>query len=226
MRILKMKDFNESLNMEKEKILFKCIVGSMAFQTNTPQSDEDIKGIYAQHPDELMMIDGYVQQYSVNKDECYYEIKRFLELARKANPTILEILFSDKDCILEKDPSLDILFENKNNFLTKKCLESFKGFAYSQIKGGTGKNLLHARRAIDMAAEIATEGTINIKRKNFKFLIDIRNGKYDEKSLILDMEKDIENLNELFHKSSLPEELNLKFVNDVLLQIRKNVKWE
>ena len=77
-----------------------------------------------------------------------------------------------------------------------------------------------------MAAEIATEGTINIKRKNFKFLIDIRNGKYDEKSLILDMEKDIENLNELFHKSSLPEELNLKFVNDVLLQIRKNVKWE
>ena len=121
----------------KHRLLFKCTVGSQAQGTATPQSDIDIKGVYIQDMDDIITFD-YEEYVEVSKDESYYEIRRFIELLLSANPNAIEILFSPDDCVLETTPQFKLLQENKHIFLTKKCYNTFAGYANMQIKKATG----------------------------------------------------------------------------------------
>lgn len=123
----------------KHKIIFKAIVGSQAYGTNTPESDTDIKGVYVQSNDEILS-NCYVEQINVNKDECYYEVQRFLELAKTGNPTILELLYTPEDCVLETSPEFELIKSYAQKFLTQKCYNSFAGYAYQQIQKASGLN--------------------------------------------------------------------------------------
>ena len=119
--------------------LFKAIVGSQAYGTNMPDSDIDTKGVYLQDPMEILGID-YKEQINVDKDNCLYEVRRFLQLLSTGNPTMLELLFIPEDCILEKHPLWDIILQHRNAFLTKQCYNSFAGYAYQQIEKAKGLN--------------------------------------------------------------------------------------
>ena len=121
------------------KIIFKTITGSQSYGTNTPESDIDIKGVYVQDIDDILSF-GYIEQVDITKDECYWEIRRFLELAQTANPTTLELLYSPEDCILEITPEFELIRADRDKFLTKKCLNSFTGYAHQQIEKASGLN--------------------------------------------------------------------------------------
>jgi hypothetical protein len=123
----------------KERLIYKCLVGSQAYGTNLPTSDIDYKGIYIQDPIDILGF-KYKEQVNINKDESYYEIRRFIELASSANPTILEMLFMHNTGIIYKYPVMNILFENKHKFITKRCFQSFGGYAVAQIKKAQGLN--------------------------------------------------------------------------------------
>lgn len=119
------------------KIIFGCIVGSHAYGTNVEGSDVDKKWVYVQSAKDLF-VNGYKPQIEISKDEVAFELTRFLELARKANPTILELLFSPEDCILYEHPLWKKVTEYKKEFLTKQCRFSFGGYAISQIEKAKG----------------------------------------------------------------------------------------
>ena len=119
------------------QIIFKAIVGSQAYGTSTTGSDMDYKGVYVQPTRELVGF-GYREQIEVSKDECYYEVRRFLQLLQSANPTMLELLFMPQDCIVEKHPAFDLILAQRDKFLTNKCLHSFGGYAIAQIKKAKG----------------------------------------------------------------------------------------
>lgn len=123
----------------KEKIIFKCIVGSQAYGTNVEGSDIDIKGVYIQSPMDILTF-NYKPQIEVNKDEVYYEVRRFIELLGSANPTVLEMLYSPEDCIQVCEPEFQILLNYKKEFLTNKCKYSFGGYAIQQVKKAKGLN--------------------------------------------------------------------------------------
>ena len=86
-----------------------------------------------------------------------------------------------------------------------------------------GKNMMHSRRLMDMAREIALGLGINVHRENAQELIDIRKGKIDLQTLIDQVEKEIVEIDELFNNSNLPDSVNEKFVNNLLIKIRKNI---
>ncbi len=119
--------------------LFECIVGSQAYGTQLPTSDLDIKGIYIQPNSDILGF-KYEQQVNVDKDTTYYEIKRFIELAMTANPTILEMLFVDDEMIQFYHSAFEYVQDNRLQFLTKKCYNSFAGFAHGQIEKAKGLN--------------------------------------------------------------------------------------
>ncbi|MEI6142977.1 MAG: nucleotidyltransferase domain-containing protein [Mariniphaga sp.] len=350
-----------------DRLIFKAIVGSQSYGTSTPSSDIDYKGVYMQTVNELITF-GYQEQVDVSKDECYYEVRRFIQLLQSANPTVLELLFSPEDCIIQTSPQFELIVDHRDKFLTQKCLLSFGGYAIAQIKkakgldkkmnwekdrverktpidfvyaykdGKTmpvenwllkegknqencglvaldhfkdcyalyydydaqgintetenitplgfrgiisddsntvrlssvpkgmvpetivyfnqdgysmhckdyrdyelwlqnrntqryvdikghnqqidGKNLLHCRRLLDMAIEIATEKTIHVRRPNADYLLSIRRGEVPLDSIIEQAEVDLLTLEELFANSGLPKECDKDFVNDLLLKVR------
>lgn len=118
-------------------LIYGCVVGSHAYGTNVEGSDIDKKWIFVQSYQDFF-INGYKPQIEISKDEVAYELSRFLELARKANPTILELLFMPEECIIYKHPVFDIVRTMRRDFLTKMCRYSFGGYAISQIEKAKG----------------------------------------------------------------------------------------
>ena len=124
-------------NKIRGEIIFQAIVGSHAHGTNLPESDTDIKGIYIQSPEDVL-VHGYQEQVTITDDEVYYELKRVIELCCTGNPTMLELLFSPQDCIKIQDPIIEELLAHRDKFLSKSCKYSFGGYALAQIEKAQG----------------------------------------------------------------------------------------
>jgi predicted nucleotidyltransferase len=114
--------------------------GSQAYGTAIPTSDIDYAGVYIQHIDNIL---GYGYKEQINddtNDTVFYEIKRFLDLVSTNNPTILELLNTPEDCILYKHPLIGEILQHRDKFITKKCSNSFAGYAIQQIKKAKGQD--------------------------------------------------------------------------------------
>lgn len=87
-----------------------------------------------------------------------------------------------------------------------------------------GKNVMHAVRMLNTVEDISKGLGMNVRRKNeeIKYLLDIRKGKYDLKHLIEVTEEKLSDIIKHFDKSDLPEKLDDKQLNDILLKIRKS----
>jgi hypothetical protein len=84
-----------------------------------------------------------------------------------------------------------------------------------------GKNMMHCRRLMDMAREIGEGKGINVRRENADYLISIRKGEVDLQSLIDHVEKEIVDVDRIFNESNLPDSVDLEFVDNLLVSIRK-----
>lgn len=85
------------------------------------------------------------------------------------------------------------------------------------------KNLMHCRRLLDMAIEIGETNDLTIYRSNKDFLLDIRRGNVDVKQLVDDINADQEKLKNLFTTSTLPSKVDMNFINDFLVDLRKSL---
>ena len=63
-----------------------------------------------------------------------YDINKYFDLALDANPNILELVWSSDNLVLLETPIGKMLRENRNIFLSKKVLHTYKGYAFSQMK--------------------------------------------------------------------------------------------
>jgi hypothetical protein len=88
-------------------------------------------------------------------------------------------------------------------------------------KGYDVKNLAHCHRLLDMSIEIGEGKGINIRRSNREELLSIRRGEYEYDKLVEDALAKIKKMDTVYENSSLPEDVDSKFVEDVLLSIRK-----
>jgi len=126
----------------KDWIVFEAVSGSHAYGTNVQGSDTDIRGVFIL-PTKEVLAGRYIPQVSDKKNDItYYEIGRFIELAAKGNPNILEMLNMPKDCILKETKEWRKYFpkEMRDKFITSKLKHTFTGYAYSQIKKARGLN--------------------------------------------------------------------------------------
>jgi hypothetical protein len=86
-----------------------------------------------------------------------------------------------------------------------------------------GKNMLHCKRLMEMAKEIAKGEGINVRRPNAKDLIAIRKGEVDLQTLIDSVEKEIIEVDKLFDNSELPDTIDIEFINNLIVKIRKQI---
>ena len=119
-------------------IAMECISGSRAYGLATPESDTDIKGVFVLPKYRFYGLDYLEQVSNPSNDIVFYELKRFIELLSKNNPNILELLATPSDCILYKNPLLELL--KPEDFLSRLCLQSFGNYAMTQIRKARGLN--------------------------------------------------------------------------------------
>jgi len=86
-----------------------------------------------------------------------------------------------------------------------------------------GKNMMHCKRLMEMAKEIGEGKGIIVRRPNAQQLIDIRKGLVDLQTLIDEVEIEIKEVDKIFEDSNLPEKIDEKFINNLIINIRKKI---
>lgn len=85
-----------------------------------------------------------------------------------------------------------------------------------------GKNLMHCKRLLQIAREIAETGTMTIRRPNREELLDIRKGRVKLEDLIGWAEQEMNDLDTMFDNSDLPDAVPTELINETLKKIRKD----
>ncbi len=117
----------------EDHIIYRCIVGSRAYGLETDASDTDLRGIYLAPAELHWSLYGAPEQFEDNeKQTCYWELQKFLVMALKANPNILECLYSP---LVDKvTPIGSELLAIRDRFLSQMIFQTFNGYALSQFK--------------------------------------------------------------------------------------------
>ena len=114
-------------------VIYRCVVGSRAYGLETDASDTDRRGIYLAPADLQWSLFGAPEQFEDNTGQwCVWELQKFLIMALKANPNILECLYSP---LVEKvTPLGGELLALRERFLSQMIFQTFNGYALSQFK--------------------------------------------------------------------------------------------
>lgn len=117
----------------EQHILYRCVVGSRAYGLEHEDSDTDRRGIYLAPAELQWSLFGAPEQFEDHASQsCYWELQKFLTMALKANPNILECLYSP---IVEKvTPLGQELVDLRAGFLSQMIFQTFNGYAMSQFK--------------------------------------------------------------------------------------------
>src|ERR1035437_9487135 len=70
------------------------------------------------------------------------------------------------------------------------------------IRGYNSKNLMHTLRLLDMAAEIAAEGLLRVRRPNRDYLLRVRAGEFDYEELVARAEEKLAEIRQAFEHCS------------------------
>lgn len=89
-------------------------------------------------------------------------------------------------------------------------------------KNYDSKNMMHVFRLLMMAKEIATEGRINVFRKDREFLLAIKDGKFEYDDLLQQAEALKDELPALYQQSGLQDEPDVTSINDLLVKMRED----
>ena len=116
-----------------ERVIYRCVIGSQAYGLADADSDVDRRGIYLPTADLHWSLYGVPEQLENDEtQEAYWELQKFLVLALKANPNVLECLYTP---LVEKaTPLAEELLGMKSIFLSRMVYQTYNGYVMSQFK--------------------------------------------------------------------------------------------
>ncbi len=150
-------------------LLFEATSGSRAYGTDLPTSDHDLRGVFILPKAQFYGIKDIPQLSDERNDIVYYELRRFFDLLAKNNPNVLELLAMPEDCVQFRHP----LFERikPELFLSKRCRNTFAGYAISQIQKARGLNkkivnpvALERKSILDFCHVVQGQGSVPLLR--------------------------------------------------------------
>jgi uncharacterized protein len=114
-------------------IIYRCIAGSRAYGLDSEASDTDLRGVYISPAAMQWSLFGAPEQFEDSGGQwCVWELQKFLSMALKANPNILECLYSP---LIDKVTALgEELLAIRERFLSQMIFQTFNGYAMSQFK--------------------------------------------------------------------------------------------
>src|SRR5690606_7700822 len=116
-----------------DRVIYRCVVGSRAFGLATEDSDTDRRGIYLPPAELHWSLYGVPGQLENDANqEAYWELQKFLVMALKGNPNILECLYSP--LVELATPLAEELLAMREAFLSRLVYQTYNGYVMSQFK--------------------------------------------------------------------------------------------
>lgn len=116
-----------------EHVIYRCVVGSRAYGLESESSDYDRRGVYLPPAELHWSLYGVPEQLeNPATEEVYWEMQKFLTLALKANPNVLECLYTP---LVEHATDLAReMLAMRERFLSKMVYQTYNGYVMSQFK--------------------------------------------------------------------------------------------
>src|SRR5262245_15539379 len=198
-------------------IIYRCQVGSRAFGLAGADSDDDLRGVYlppARLHWSLYKLPEQLEFAGEGHDEVYWELEKFLKLALKANPNVLEVLWTPQ--VLHADEVGGRLRELRGAFLSRHLYKPYSGYALSQFRRmanafeRTGaykpKHAMHLVRLLYSGIEALRTGQIRVDVGEHRDeLLAIKSGALSfeqAKARALELDRQFQ---EAYRQTALPE---------------------
>jgi predicted nucleotidyltransferase len=211
-------------------VMYRCVVGSTAYGLNREGSDVDRRGFYLPPADLEWSLAGVPEQLETGQEEVYWEIEKFLRLALKANPNVLECLYSP--LVETCTPLAQELIGMRHIFLSQYAHRTYNPYVLSQFKKieqdlrNQGqvrwKHVMHLIRLLLSGVEVLQHGFVPLRVDEYRDrLLAIRDGavpwkEVEEWRLSLHRELDA-----ALAATSLPEQPDYSRANEFLIRARR-----
>ena len=169
-----------------EYIIYRCVAGSRAFGLEEAGSDTDRRGIYLPPAELQWSLYGVPESFEIHEtQETYWELQRFLILALKANPNVLECLYTP--LVELATPLAQELLEMRSVFLSQLVYQTYNGYVLSQFKkleqdlrtrgALRWKHVMHLIRLLLSGITVLKEGAVPVRvEEHREQLLAIRRG--------------------------------------------------
>ena len=219
-----------------ERVICRCVIGSQAYGLADTESDVDRRGIYLPPADLHWSLYGVPEQLENHEtQEAYWELQKFLVLALKANPNVLECLYTP---LVEKaTPLAEELLAMKTIFLSRMVYQTYNGYVMSQFKKMQAdirnkgqvkwKHVMHLIRLLLSGIGVLRDGSVPVRVEDHRDrLLAIRRGEVpweDVENWRLSLHQEF---NTAFETTRLPERPDYERANAFLISARRRALSE
>jgi hypothetical protein len=219
-----------------QRVIYRCVIGSQAYGLADAESDVDRRGIYLPPADLHWSLYGVPEQLE-NHDtqEAYWELQKFLVLALKANPNVLECLYTP--LVETATPLAEELLGMKSIFLSRMVYQTYNGYVMSQFKKMQAdirnhgqvkwKHVMHLVRLLLSGIGVLRDGLVPVKVDAQRDqLLAIRRGEVpwdDVENWRLSLHQEF---NTAFETTRLPERPDYERANAFLISARRRALAE
>ena len=214
-----------------DRVIYRCVVGSRAYGLESPESDTDRRGIYLPSAELHWSLYGVPEQLENDAtQEAYWELQKFVVMALKANPNVLECLYSP--LVETATPLARELLAMRECFLSKIVYQTYNGYVMSQFKKLQGdlrnrgevkwKHVMHLIRLLLAGIHVLREGEVRVQVAEHRdALLEIKAGarswpQINDWRLALHVQFD-----EAYRQTTLPEKPDYERANDFLIEARR-----
>jgi predicted nucleotidyltransferase len=215
-------------------VILQVVIGSRAYGLEHEGSDTDRRGIYLPPAELQWSLYGVPEQLENEAtQECYWELQKFLVLGLKANPNVLECLYSP---LVEKaTPVAQELLAMRESFLSKLAYQTYNGYVMSQFKKLSTdmrnrgevkwKHVMHLLRLLLSGVTLLREGFVPVRVEGDmrERLLAIKAGQIPWEDANAWRIKLHEEFEEALAKTKLPERPAYERVNAFLVQARRGM---
>lgn len=153
----------------RQHTIYMAVIGSRAFGLAVEGSDTDLRGTYvAPTPMFWSLTKPPTHVEGPGEEQFSWELERFCELALKANPNLLEVLWSP--LVEHITPLGEELLDVRAAFLSQLAYQTYHGYVLSQFKkleadlrqhgAPKWKHVMHLLRLLLSARTLLRTGTM------------------------------------------------------------------
>jgi predicted nucleotidyltransferase len=214
-----------------DRVFLRCVVGSRAFGLDSDGSDTDRRGVYLPPAIRHWSLVGVPEQLENDAtQEVYWELQKFLVLALKANPNVLETLYSP--LVEFATPLGKRLIAMRSIFLSRMIYQTYNGYVLSQFKKSLAdrrlrgaakpKHSMHLLRLLLSGIAALREGSIRVNvGEHREKLLAVRSGEMTWEEVEAWRKELHDDFDRAYAQSALPDRPDYAAADAFLIEARR-----